>query len=87
MLDMQISFWHNSLMHKTPAELVINAFGGVSAAAIALDRNPGSVSRWQKKRKDGAPDGSIPVAMHKKILRVAKRRNLGITTTDLIYGR
>lgn len=85
-VDTAILVCHNPLMKQSPAEFIIEKFGGVNEAARAFGRNPGSVSRWKKQRKDGAPTGSIPVAMHKKILAAAKKRNIEVTLSDIVLG-
>jgi len=66
----------------TPAEIVIEVFGGVRATARALKLAPSSVSRWVTDR-----NGLVPQAQQYKILKIASRKQLKITPTDLIIGR
>lgn len=66
-------------MHMTPAQYVIYVFKGVRATARAVGRTPSSVSKWQKAR--------IPSAAHRRILDIAKEKDLDIQPQDLIYGR
>lgn len=67
-------------MLLTPAEYVIHVFKGVRATARAISRAPGSVSKWRK-------NGEVPSAAARRILEVARERNLDITPSDLAYGR
>lgn len=68
------------LKQVSPAEYVIHAFGGVVKTAQALDRAPSSISEWKSR------DGSVPTALQKKILTIAKKKNLPITEYELIFG-
>ena len=85
---------------KTPAETVIQAFGGVRPLAKLLDLNPSSVCRWArpaplraKTRRysaTGRPGtsgfGSIPSPLHRRILELARQENISLTADHLIYG-
>lgn len=66
-------------MILTPAEYIIEKFGGVRATARALNRNASSVSRWQKT-------GLIPSGLHSLILIKAKEMRLNIRPAHLIFG-
>lgn len=68
-------------MQKTPAELVIKKFGGVSALADALGIRAASVSYWLTRGK-----GRIPSAKQVDILRAAHKRNIHLTAHDLVLG-
>ena len=46
---------------QTPYEVLISEFGGVRALARAIGRDPGSVSKWQKR------DGTIPSSIQRKV--------------------
>ncbi len=67
----------------TPAQLVIQTFGGVRATARALDRDPSAVSRWQSNILRQRKTGAVPQELHKKILRLAPE----ISADELIHGR
>lgn len=70
-----------------PAQVVIQAFGGVRATARAIGRDPSTVSRWKKPKSKKGCGGDVPGLLHKTILRVAQNRGLNITIQDLLYGR
>ena len=72
---------------KSPADIVIEAFGGVRATARAIGRQPGCVSKWRGGRDAHGLDGRIPASVQPIILREARRRGLDITAEDLIMGR
>jgi len=74
-------------MSLSPAEYVIQVFGGVRATARAIGRSPSSISKWQKPRSQGGSDGCVPNAAQRIILEQAKKQGLDITPGDLIYGR
>lgn len=67
--------------HMTPAEIVIETFGGVRATARALGKSPSSVSRWQADR------GLIPSSAQQQIMQLARDRGLDLTSDELIDGR
>lgn len=71
----------------TPADRVIEAFGGVRATARLLGRNPSSVSRWRKPREEGGSDGRVPGAIQEEVLAKAKQAGLSLTAEDLIIAR
>jgi len=73
-------------MNTSPAEIVIQAFGGVNATARALDLTPSTVSKWQNHIKaDGK--GVIPRAHYKTIMKLSKEQGLKLTLNDLVFGR
>lgn len=72
----------------TPAEYVIEVFGGVREASRAIGRSPSAVSRWQTSKDRGGCDGGIPRVAQNLILKVAKLRgDIDITSSDLLEGR
>lgn len=73
-------------MKKTPADIVIEAFGGVRETARQLARSPNAVSLWRKPPPAGI-SGRVPGILHREILRLAKLRRLDISADDLIRGR
>lgn len=74
-------------MRVTPAQHVINQFGGVRAAARSLGRTPSCISHWKRSRDEGGAGGRVPSALQGNILAIAEREGLDITATDLIQGR
>ena len=71
---------------KTPAAVVIEAFGGVRPTARVLGVSPSTVSRWNSPDRNKKHVGTIPANMHRAIITASKRRRLGITPHHLIYG-
>lgn len=69
----------------TPADKVIEAFGGVRATARALGINSSSVSRWRMPADKRGLDGRVPSIHQATILRLAKQSGLNITAADLIH--
>lgn len=69
------------MIRISPARHVIDTLGGVEQAAKTIGRHPSRVSRWQQG------DGSIPRKAMDIILKIAKKRKLDITVTDLMLGR
>jgi len=72
-------------MHMTPACYAIHVFGGVTQLAKAIGKDASRVSRWQRDRAKA--DGGIPPDAQRRILEIAKERNLDIKAEDLILGR
>ena len=70
--------------HKTPAEKVIAAFGGVRPLARLLDRNPSSVVRWRRSKQEGGTGGAVPTGLQGKVLALARMRGIILTADDLI---
>jgi hypothetical protein len=68
----------------SPADVVIKAFGGVTACADAIERNKSSVSRWRKALGEGGTGGHIPSLVQQAVLREAKARGIKLTAADLI---
>lgn len=67
----------------SPAEYIIKQFGGVGKTAKALNMTKGAVSKWQSKHKP--PEKRlVPARRHKKILELAKERNLNIRPEHFI---
>lgn len=69
--------------HLTPAQVVVNTFGGVRATARVLSlRSPGTVSRWQSLRA-----GRVPSKHHVPLLEAAAQLKKKLTADDLVRGR
>lgn len=74
--------------HLSPAQYVIQVFGGVRKLARAINYDPSNVSRWPKaKGKHGGCNGIIPSSALNIILRTAQRNNYDLKAVDLICGR
>ena len=74
-------------MNLSPAATVIRAFGGVRPLARALGKAPSSISRWQRQRKRGGTEGTIPASDQRRVLDVAASLGLKLTADDLVHGR
>lgn len=70
---------------QTPADNVIQAFGGVRALARALGLNSSSVSRWRMPSEKRGLSGRVPSIHQATILRIARERGLPLSAADLIY--
>ncbi len=82
-------------MRLTPADLVIQRFGGLRPAARALDIETSTIMRWRKRsaRKAKAkrltsptPPGTIPSRWHPQILAAALKARVPMTPLELLYG-
>lgn len=69
------------MMHLSPVETVIWAFGGVRKTARAIGKNPTVISHWRKIL------GPIPSGSQRIVLEKAKELKLDLTADDLIFGR
>jgi hypothetical protein len=67
-------------MHLNPTEYFIHTFGGLSPAALSINRTPSAVCQWRKA-------GTIPTGAMREIILAAKARGLDLTTDDLVFGR
>lgn len=75
------------IVYKTPAELAIAQFGGVSKLARAVKRSKASVSKWKTYVNQDGQRGLIPSCALARILQVSKKREYKINAEDLILGR
>ena len=64
----------------TPAQCVVEAFGGVRKTAKAVGRQPGAVIFWGKT-------GKVPGEIQAIVLRMAQAGFITITAEELILGR
>jgi len=83
----------------TPADAVVAAFGGLRAAARALDEqvrladypglappvHPSMLSRWRSMQRTRGGAGNIPQWWHQPILDAAERLGVDLTIEALIY--
>ena len=65
---------------KTPVQLAIAEFGGVRALARAIQRDPASVSKWQKGH------GTIPTSIQRKLLETAWDLGYNLSAHSIIFG-
>jgi hypothetical protein len=65
----------------TPAEYVIEAFGGLTAASKALGVFPSGLVNWRKRN-----NGMIPGHNWRHILKVAGKMGVTVTVFQLMYG-
>lgn len=70
----------------TPAQYIINQFGGLRAAARALGCSSSSVYRWQHYKNRHGEVGRIPSSMQNIILEKAHEMGLDITPEHLVHG-
>lgn len=71
----------------SPAELVVEVFGGVTEVARIVGRSPAGVSIWCLPKAKSGLDGEIPMAVRCRIIDVAKERGIALTIEELFYGR
>lgn len=71
-------------MKTTPADRVIEAFGGIRPLARAISRNPSSVLRWRRPKSEGGTGGSVPTAMQGRVLAVARARGIALEVADVV---
>lgn len=72
-----------------PADLVIKRFGGVRPLARELDMSPSTVCLWKTRHNGKIPNSSTrgdPIGTHLRLLNLAKKRKIPLTTDELIYG-
>lgn len=74
-------------MNLSPAATVIRAFGGVRPLARVLGKAPSSICRWQRPRKRGGREGTVPASDQRRLLEVAAALGVKLTADDLVHGR
>ncbi len=70
----------------SPAELVIEKFGGARPLARELSIDHTSVLRWPKPREQRGSGGNIPSKYHAKILKLAEVHGIDLSANELIFG-
>jgi hypothetical protein len=68
----------------SPAQTVIDKFGGHEEVAKIVGRHPISVRRWTYDREKGGTGGLIPSELQSLLLEKARKRGLDLTADDLI---
>lgn len=71
----------------TPAQLVIQTFGGVRATARRLGKTPGAVCKWALPIEKQGTGGRIPSNARAKILEIVKKEKIQLSSHELDYGR
>lgn len=71
----------------TPAEVVIDAFGGIRSTARAINVDPSTVLRWCKRADGTLKAGWIPHAYIRPLIDAAARENKRLTIEDVVWGR
>lgn len=71
-------------IQKTPADKVIEAFGGVRKTALAVGRASSSVCRWRMPREKGGLAGRVPSSVQPIIMAMILEGKLQLTAADLI---
>jgi len=66
----------------SPAEWVIEQFGGIRKTARRLKVTPPAIMYWKNGR-----EGLIPSKFHVPILMLARKLEVDVKVNDLIYGR
>lgn len=69
----------------TPASLVVKRFGGIRPLARLLEQDPSTISKWIK-RGGKIPNSSIHGDTHKRLLALAKKERVPLTTEELTFG-
>ena len=64
----------------TPVELCIKEFGGIRPMARIINRNCGSICKWQKS-------GLIPTSIQRTVFEKICELNLDISPYESIMGR
>lgn len=69
-------------MSKTPAEIVIEKFGGHLAIAAVLKIDVSRIYRWTYPQERGGTGGSIPSRHQMPLLDAAKEREIDLAPAD-----
>ena len=64
------------------AQRIIRKFGGARRLAALIGKNPATVYRWTYKRPAGT-GGVIPTPALKRVIKIAKKHGIVITTKHL----
>lgn len=71
----------------TPAEVVIDVFGGVRATARVVNVNASTVCRWLQPRTRGGTGGIVPETHHATLLEAAQATGKLLSQQALTIGR
>jgi hypothetical protein len=71
----------------SPAEIVIETFGGIRPTARLLDVAPSSVFRWLARTSEAGVAGAVPDRYWEALLQAARGLDKPLTKADLANGR
>ncbi len=71
----------------TPAEVVIDTFGGIRATARIVDTAPSTVCRWLQPKKRGGTGGLVPQGYFAILMQTAKDQKRTLTLEHLVHGK
>lgn len=71
----------------TPAQVVIDVFGGVRPTARVALVNPSTVCRWLQPKARGGTGGMVPSEYMERLLDAAKAMNKHLTADHLVRGK
>ena len=71
----------------TPAEVVIDTFGGVRKTARIVNVNASTVCRWLQPRSRGGTGGMVPDTHHATLLAAAAAAGKILSAQSLTIGR
>jgi hypothetical protein len=74
-------------LYRSPADIAIVEFGGVTKLAKAVNVSKASVSKWRSFINEDGQQGLIPSWALPKVLQISKKRSYKISAEDLILGR
>jgi hypothetical protein len=72
---------------NSPADIVIERFGGVRPLARLLELNHSSVARWPAPKTKRGSGGLVPSQYHRRLLDLARERGIELSASELIFGR
>jgi hypothetical protein len=67
---------------KSPAETIIEKFGGPAKVAVVLGLDVSRIYRWTYPEERGGTGGLIPQKHHLKLLEAARAEGIAITAID-----
>jgi len=73
-------------MTKTPAEIVIEKFGGPVEVARILKIDPTNVYRWNYPRKKSGNNGLVRGRYQKPLLDYARKHGIDLKPADFFDG-
>lgn len=71
----------------SPAEVVVDVFGGVRATARAAEVNGSTVCRWLQPRKRGGTGGMVPKVHRERLIAAAAKLGKLLTDEHLTIGK
>jgi hypothetical protein len=74
-------------MRVSPADYVVEVFGGDSQLAQLLGKTRECVRRWRLDVAKGGLGGRIPTPSQRQIMALARKFKLDITYEDIVEGR